>query len=1077
MKKLYSIAFCLFCFGSTYAQKTVNKPATNTSVQSNRDAPSVSTDLNAYFKPMRWRNIGPFRGGRAVTISGVINNPLVYYAGTTGGGLWKTEDGGLTWQNTSDGFFKTGSVGAVAVAESDANVVYVGMGEHPPRGVMTSYGDGVYKSTDAGKTWKKLGLDATKHIAGISIDPKNPDIVYVAAQGAVHGATEDRGIYKSTDGGTTWKKIFYVDENTGCVDLSMDMNNSRILYAAMWDYRRLPWEVRSGGKGCGLWKSTDGGETWTHLENGLPKELGKMGISVSRVNPEHIYAVIESDSKAEMGGCFASTDGGKTWTRVSKDHRLVQRAWYYTEIIADPQNENTVYVLNTSILKSIDGGKTWSTLSGTHGDHHGLWINPKNNKNIANANDGGGAVTFNSGATWSLQSNQPTAQFYRVNADNRFPYRIYGGQQDNTSVMIMSRNPSSGGISDKDWTSSAGGESAFAAFDPNNPRYVMGGSYQGTVEILDTETNEGKPIMVAPIQYLAKQPKNMTYRFNWNAPMIYGQHEPNTYFHAGNKVFKTADMGKSWQIISPDLTRHDTAKMGFSGVPYTNEGAGGENYGTIAYLAESPHESGVMWSGSDDGLVHLTRDGGKTWSNVTPAGLDECLINCIEISPFDKGTAFIATTRYKFNDFTPSVFKTTDYGKTWTKLNNGLPNGAFTRVVRQDTERKDLLFCGTELGLYISFNGGALWQPFQRNLPICPVLDLKIHKGDLIAATSGRAFWILDDLGLVRQYAKNDEFTFFKPEDTYRTSSSSSLDKNGDDDNKVQLGRSGFAGTNPASGVVLYYQLPEKKDSTAVLSLDILTEKGQIVRGYSSKTDPKFISFVGGPSAEPTLSMKSGLNRFVWDMRYETLPSVPNVMVEGSYDGRKVVPGNYQARLKMGDAEKTVTFSILPDPRLSYSPTDYLSQEQTLGEIDKSIKDIHNSVNQTRQARKQINDFMEMIKDKPDVKSVNEQGKKIVEKINAWENELIQPKSQSNDDVINFENKLNADYFFIKGELDVNTPYVTEGQKQRLSELNAVWQKRQIEQAAIQKGIDDFNNLCRQMNMGRIVMPVIPSEK
>jgi photosystem II stability/assembly factor-like uncharacterized protein len=1077
MKITYSFLLSLLCLSNVFSQKTVNKPITSTPSPTNRDASTVQTDLNVYFKPMKWRNIGPFRGGRAVTVSGVINNPLEYYAGTTGGGLWKTEDAGLTWQNTSDGFFKTGSVGAVAVAESDANVIYVGMGEHPPRGVMTSYGDGVYKSTDAGKTWKKLGLDATKHIAGISIDPKNPDIVYIAAQGAIHGATEDRGIYKSTDGGTTWKKIFYVDENTGCVDLSMDMNNPRILYAAMWDYRRTPWEVRSGGKGCGLWKSTDGGETWTRLENGLPKELGKMGISVSRVNPEHIYAVIESDSKAEKGGCFASTDGGKTWTRVSKDHRLVQRAWYYTEIIADPQNENTVYILNTSILKSIDGGKTWATLSGTHGDHHGLWINPKNNKNIANANDGGGAVTFNSGATWSLQSNQPTAQFYRVNVDNRFPYRVYGGQQDNTSVMIMSRNPSSGGISDKDWTFSAGGESAFAAFDPNNPRYVMGGSYQGTVEILDTETNEGKGVMVVPVQYLAKQPKDMTYRFNWNAPMIYGQHEANIYFHAGNRVFKTADMGKSWQIISPDLTRHDTAKMGFSGVPYTNEGAGGENYGTIAYLAESPHEKGVMWSGSDDGLVHLTRDGGKTWTNVTPPGLDECLINSIELSPFDKGTAFIATTRYKFNDFTPSLFKTTDYGKTWTKLNKGLPNGAFTRVVRQDIERKDLLFCGTELGLYVSFNGGELWQPFQRNLPICPVLDLKIHKGDLIAATSGRAFWILDDLGLVRQYAHTEGFTFYKPEDAYRTSSSSPLDKNGEDDNTIRMSRSGFAGTNPASGVVLYYQLPEKKDSNAVLSLDILNEKGQIIRSYSSQTDPKFVSFVGGPSAEPTLSTKVGLNRFVWDMRYATLPAVTNVVIEGSYEGRKVVPGNYQARLKMGDMEKTVSFSILPDPRLDYPLTDYVAQEQTLQEIEKSIKDIHNSVNQTRQIKKQISDFMDILKDKPEMKTVNETGKKVVERIDAWESELIQPKSQSNDDVINFENKLNAEYFFIKGELDVNTPYVTEGQKQRLSELNTVWQKRQMELTAIQKSIDDFNNLCRQMNMGRIVMPIVPSDK
>ena len=648
------------CFALVLVSSSVlaQKGKTNTS-QDNSLLP------DRYLKVVKWRNIGPSRGGRSVASSGVVNDPLTYYMGTTGGGVWKTDDAGNNWYNISDGYFKTGSVGAVAVSESDPNVVYVGMGEHAPRGVMTSYGDGVYKSTDAGKTWTKLGLDLTRHIAGISIHPSNPDIVYVAAQGALHGASEERGVYKSTDGGKTWKKVLYVDNNTGCADLKMDMTNPRILYAAMWDHRRLPWEVRSGGPGSGLYKSTDG-ETWKKIQKGLPKELGKIGVDVSRSNPQKLYALVESDTQKEQGGLFVSEDAGDSWSRVSKDHRLTQRAWYYIEVFVDPQNENTVYVLNAPGLKSVDGGRTWTRISGTHGDYHHLWINPKNGQNMIVSNDGGGAVSFNGSKTWSTQNNQPTAQFYRVNADNLFPYNIYGGQQDNTSVKIASRSTKGPSITEREWSYSAGGESAFIAFDPENPVTVLGGSYQGTIEVMNAETGESQGIMVSPVQYLAMAPKNMKYRFNWNAPIIHSVHAKGTFYHAGNRVFKTTDLGKTWQVISEDLTRHDTSKMNFSGVPYTNEGAGGENYGTIAYLAESPHEAGLLYAGSDDGLVHITRDGGKTWTNITPSGLGEALINSIEISPHDKGTAYMATTRYKFNDFTPALYKTTNYGKSWT---------------------------------------------------------------------------------------------------------------------------------------------------------------------------------------------------------------------------------------------------------------------------------------------------------------------------------------------------------------------------------------------------------------------------
>ena len=1067
MKKIVSLLLCFVLMLQINAQQKPGKKKETQPVQ----VVSTTAEIDSSLRNLKWRNIGPFRGGRSVTSTGVVGDPLVYYMGTTGGGVWKTFDAGASWQNISDGFFKTGSVGAVAVSESDPNVVFVGMGEHAVRGVMTSYGDGVYKSTDAGKTWKKMGLDLTRQIANIRIHPTNPDIVYVAAQGALNGSSEERGVYKSIDGGATWKKVLYVDQNTGCSELSMDMTNPRILYAAMWEHRRTPWEIKSGGPGSNLYKSTDGGETWTKLTKGLPKEKGKMAIAVSRANADKVYALIESDTEKEQGGLFVSDDAGKSWNRISKDHRLVQRAWYYIEIALDPQNENVVYAFNSPGLRSIDGGKTWSNIRGTHGDYHQLWINPNNNKNMIISNDGGAAISFNTGKTWSTQNNQPTAQFYRVNADNRFPYYVYGGQQDNSSVMIASRNLAGYSIGDRDWSPSAGGESAFIAFDPNNPKFLMGGSYQGTIEIYDQDIKESKPIMVSPIQYQSLQPKNMKYRFNWNAPILNSPNDPNIFYHAGNVLFRTNNKGINWEAISPDLTRHDTAKMGQSGVPYTNEGAGGENYATIAYVAESSYEKGVIWTGSDDGLVYLTRDNGKTWNNVTPAALSERLINCIEVSPHDKATAYIATTRYKFNDLAPAIYKTTDYGKTWTNISNGIPYGAYTRCIREDDVKKDLLYAGTETGFYISYNGGRSWKQQQLNLPVTPITDLMVHKGNLIASTMGRAFWILDDLTIFRQYNRSDttkRFDLFKPTDTYRVSGGSALDASPDDEEGPPPMYS--SGTNPASGVSIYYLVPAKPDSIK-LTLDILDDKGELVRSYSTKEDKKFVKFPGGPEANALLPNKPGLNRFVWDMRYTTLPGVPNVFIEGSYKGRKVAPGKFTARLKTDKEEKTTTFTILPDPRINATASEYLQQQQTLAEVDNKIKEIHDDVNQMKIVRSQINELIDLLTDTVMYKTVIDNGKKLVKKITAWEEKLVQPKAQSNDDIINFINMLSADYIFLKGEMDVNIPYVTNGQQQRLTELNALWQPIKNEYSDIQKQVADFNALCRSLNIEKITIP------
>lgn len=1069
MKFVVALALSCVFFTPISAQKKFSqnkKPADTIEV-----APA---DTTAYFLPLKWRNIGPFRGGRSVTSAGVVGKPLVYYMGTTGGGVWKTENAGGSWTNISDGFFKTGSVGAVAVAESDPNVVFVGMGEHAPRAVMTSYGDGVYKSTDAGRTWKKMGLDASQTISRISINPSNPDIVYVAAQGALYGPNTERGLYKSTDGGITWKKTLYVDENTGCVDLSMDMNNPRILYAAMWDYRRQPWQMRSGGPGSGLFKSTDGGETWKKIQKGLPKELGKMSIDVSRANSDRVYALVESDTQKEQGGLFVSNDGGKEWSRISKDHRLVQRAWYYIEVFADPQNEDIVYVLNSPGLKSTDGGKTWINLRGPHGDYHQLWINPKDNRNLVISDDGGASVSFDGGKIWSEQDNQPTAQFYRVNADNLFPYNLYGGQQDNTSVMIASRNTNGYTIGDKNWFYSAGGESAFIGFNPDNPTMVVGGSYQGTIDLAVRSTGESKPIMISPIQYQSLQPKDMKYRFNWNAPIVWSKWDTSSFYHAGNRLFKTSDMGKTWQVISPDLTRHDTAKMGMSGIPYTNEGAGGENYCTISYVLESPLEPGVVWTGSDDGVVSLTRDGGKTWTDVTPAGLGETLVNCIEVSPFDKATAYIATTRYKFNDYAPALYKTTNYGKTWTRINNGIPNGAYTRCIREDDQRKGLLYCGTETGFYISYNGGAQWKQLQLNLPVTPITDLKVHQGDLLAATMGRAFWILDDLNPLReaQPAVNKSFSIklFTPETAYRTFGMSLLDINAEPEEEAPSSAS--SGTNPSSGVPLYFELPKLDEEKDSVTLDILDANGKLVRHYSNKKDETFESFPGGPSPEPVISTRPGLNRFVWDMRYPPMPGVPTVFIEGSYEGRKAAPGKYTAILKVNNESRKTDITILPDPRIKATDAEYAQQQEIEGKVEDGIQEIHQLVLNIRKVKGQLQNTVDMLKGKPAMKDVADSAASIIKKLQGWEDAVVQNKAQSNDDVINFVNLISADYIFLKGQLDVNIPYVTEGQKQQYEKLNSDWQQHKaIITGIINNEVKGFNELCRKRSIDRVIIP------
>ncbi len=1022
----------------------------------------IAQTAEDYFKPLKYRNIGPFRGGRSVMATGIVGDPMTYYMGTTGGGLWKTSDAGVRWENISDGYFELGSVGAIAASVSNPNILYCGMGEHAPRGVMTSYGDGVYKSTDAGKTWKKMGLEATQHIARIVIHPTNPDVVYVAAQGALYGPNKERGIYKSTDGGLTWKNTLFVNDLTGCSELSMDANYPEIMYAAMWHHQRKPNIVISGGEGSGMYKSTDGGENWFKIEKGLPKEKGKMAVSVSPANSNKVYAVVESDSDKDKGGLFVSNDAGKSWSMASGDNRLVQRAWYYTEVFTDPNDENTVYVMSAPALRSIDGGKTWETLSGTHGDYHDLWINPNNSNNMVIANDGGAAISFNFGKTWSSQDIMPTAQFYRISVDNLFPYNIYGGQQDNTSVRIASLSLGRSGITEQDWTYAAGGESAFLAFDPDNPRYVLGGSYLGTIEALDMHSKASTKIMAAPIQYLGREARNMKYLYNWNAPVIRSQHEPDTFYHCAQLVLRTRDMGVTWEEVSPDLTRNMDDKQGKGGGPYTNEAVGAENYGTIAYMIESPHEKGVFWTGSDDGLVHITKDNGATWQNVTPKGLKECLVNAIEVSPHDPATAYIATTRYKFNDYTPAIYKTMDYGKSWTNISTGIPIGSFTRVVREDSNRKDLLYAGTEQGVYISWNGGKSWESFQLNLPKTPITDLKVHKGNLVVATSGRSFWILDDLKALEQYMPLKKgLGILKPADALNGSWRSPLSGNSD---KFK-GTNPYNGVNPANGMVIYYELPQLSDSTHI-SLDIVDSNGKLVRSFSSQRDkeaPKFNG--GGPPQAPLLGKKEGLNRFVWDMKHPLLPGIPNVYMEARFRGHIAPPGSYTVKLNVEKEVVSTVGNIVEVPTYETKSGQYEEYDAFMTEMEQKLTVMHNTVNSLFKAQQQLKS---VLKDLEDV-TLKAEGDKLLKQLDAWDKDMVQRKSKAYDDVENFPNKFTAEYLFLIDATNSSIPRVNQSSKDRKAELDKQWMTLEKEAERLMKtAIPAYNKQLWEAGVGAV---------
>ena len=999
------------------------------------------------FEGMKYRLVGPFRGGRVLAVAGVPGAENTYYFGAVAGGMWKTTDGGLNWKPLWDKFPEASpSIGAIAIAPSDPNVIYVGTGEACIRGNIVM-GNGVYKSTDAGKTWKYAGLRDTHSIGRMIVHPKDPNTVYVAALGHPFGPNTTRGIFRSRDGGKTWQRILYVDDKTGGIDIQFDLSNPNILFAGMWQAVRKPWTMESGGPGSGLYRSADGGDTWTKLTgHGLPEgTIGRIGVATTS-NPNRIYALIE----AEKGGLFRSDDAGEKWQLVNEDRRYRQRAWYYTHVFADPKNPEVVYVLNTGSYRSIDGGKTFAPIHSPHGDNHGFWIDPDNPKRLINGNDGGATISTDGGATWSTLYNQPTAQFYHITSDDRFPYWIYGAQQDNSTVAIASASPN-GGIDRSDYYDVGGGESGYIAPDPKNPEIVYAGSYGGDISRYDHRTAETQAINPWPRNPIGWGMADLKHRFQWTEPIVFSPHDPHTLYYAGEVLFKTTDEGKSWSIISPDLTRNDKSKQESSGGPITKDNTGVEVYDTIFSVVESPAQAGLIWAGSDDGLIHLTRDGGSNWDNVTPKAMPEWgTVSMIEASPTEAGTAYVAVQRHKMDDFTPYIFKTADFGKTWTTIVNGIPKDVYVHAVRIDPKRKGLLYAGTERGVYVSFDDGANWRPLQLNLPIAPVNDLVVKNTDLAIATHGRSFWILDDLSPLRQWndtLKADDVHLFAPAEANHTTFPASFFGGGN------------AGENPPPGAVIYYYLkteikkPEEKkdekkeDNNAVapatpatapatsatttppeaksdsaesedkkkesrIKIEILDSSGKVIRTYPPKNPPSSEGEEGffARNKPEEIPSEAGINRFVWDLHYEGTPRIPNSPLwGGSTDGPLALPGDYQARLTVDGKSQTQPFKIVPDPRLQVTAEDLKKQFDLMQSILGKVTQVHDAVRQIRDIRTQMTALNKRLKEEknPNAQGLADAGTALDKKMKVVEEALIQTKAKSGQDVLNYPIRLN----------------------------------------------------------------------
>lgn len=1045
MKKLLLFFLSFTLVGHTLvAQKKGTTPAKST----------ITYDEKLY-NAVEWRSIGPYRGGRADAVTGVPGKPNLYYFGATGGGVWRTTDAGNSWENISDGYFGS-SIGAIAVSEWDNNVIYVGQGEVTVRGNV-SYGHGLYKTTDAGKTWTDIGLKNSKHVSRLRIHPKNPDLVYAAVLGDLFKTSDERGVYRSEDGGKNWKKVLFANADAGAIDLCMDPNNPRILYASTWRIRRTPYSLESGGEGSALWKSTDGGDTWANItkNDGLPKGIwGISGVAVSPINSNRIYAIIENDN----GGVYRSDDAGKTWRKMNDDRNLRQRAWYYSRIYADTKDEDMVYVMNVSYHKSKDGGKTFTSYNAPHGDHHDLWISPEDNQRMIIADDGGAQVSFDAGENWTTYGNQPTAQHYRVVTDNHFPYRIYGAQQDNSTQRIAHRTDGFS-IGERDWEPTAGGESGHIAIDPTNNDIVYGGSYDGFLTRVNHKTGEQRGINAWPDNPMGHGAEGAKYRFQWNFPIFFSPHNPKKLYAASQHLHVSYNEGESWELVSPDLTRNDPSKLGPSGGPITKDNTAVEYYCTIFAVAESPYEKDLIISGSDDGLLHITKDGGKNWEKITPPGMPEwTMFNSVEFDPFVKGGAYVAATGYKQGDYRPYLYKTKDYGKTWTKIVDGIDPAHFTRVVRADPKRAGLLYAGTEFGMYISFDDGSSWKPFQLNLPIVPITDLTIKNDNLIAATQGRSFWLIDDLTPLHQLnetiAKSDVY-LFKPMPSYRM-------------NGGQAGRRGQPkneGTNHPNGVMIHFFL--KDTVKTVASLEIMEKGGTLIKKFATKPDKK--------ANEEPLKIKPDMNRFIWNMRYADAEGFDGlIMWAGSLTGPKAIPGTYKARLTVNGKVSETEFEIVKDPRTTGTLADIKEQFNfSIAERDK-LTETHKAIKKIRTARDQINRVIEPMKGKDDMKEVTELAKSILDDMKKIEEALYQTKNRSGQDPLNFPVRLNNKLAALGNEVDGSdfkpTEQVKEVYKEIVDQIDV--QLNQLNKVMTDK-VPRFNDLVKQKQVSAVSVDIM----
>lgn len=1004
------------------------------------------------FHAMRWRAIGPYRGGRVTAVTGVMDQPLVYYLGATGGGVWKTIDGGANWLPVADSILGAGSIGAIEVAPSDPNVVYVGGGESPIRGNV-SPGDGMYRSTDAGRTWTRIGLREAGQIATIRVHPDDPDHVYAAVLGHAFGPNPMRGIYRSRDGGRTWTQLLTRGDSAGAIDLAMDPGNPRVLYAAFWQAVRRPWEMVSGGPTSGLFKSSDGGETWTDITRnpGLPRGVvGKIGVAVSHVSGDRVWAIVEADD----GGVFRSDDAGRSWTRTTEDRNLRQRAWYYTHIHADPANNDGIYILNVQMHRSQDGGRTFTQIQAPHGDHHALWIDPHRPDRMINGNDGGANISYNRGATWSSIENQATAQFYHVTTTTDFPYRVCGAQQDNSTICIPSRTTGNG-IGRDTWEILGGCESGYIAVRPDTTAVSYAGCYGGYLERQDRRTEQERNIHIWPDNPMGHGAVDMRYRFQWTFPIVLSPHDPNVLYASAQHVFRSNNEGQSWTMISPDLTRNDSTRQRPSGGPITKDNTSVEYYDVVFTIAPSPRERDLIWAGSDDGLVHVTRDGGQSWQNVTPPDLPEwALISLIEASPHEAGTAYVAATRYKHDDFAPYIYRTGDYGRSWTRITSGIPEGHFIRVVREDPARRGLLYAGGEFGVYVSFDDGRAWQSLRLNLPVVPVHDLVITRHDLVAATHGRSFWILDDLTPLHQLADSvaeAEVFLYQPRDVVRMGGGPG---------------GGAVGRNPPAGATVFFTLRSVPDSTSAVSIDFLDSAGTLIRSYTTRRARGADSLVVGRLIRD--SLRTGMNRFGWNLRYPDAAGFQGlIMWAGSTQGPLAPPGRYQVRLTAGGRSQTQEFRLVPDPRVRTSPQDFARQFEMLIRIRDRLSDANNAVVRIRELRGQLDQLVTRLDSTAGVTGVaalRARADTLRRRLTAIEEAVYQTRNRSGQDPLNYPIRLNNRIAALAGVVGGADARPTDQAGEIFTQLSADLQVQLSRlRDIIQQDVPGFNNAVRNV--------------